>query len=115
VNPDRAKSQFEGAAVFGTSISRYGEITAKNGAIEQSNFDDYQVTRLPEAPRQTNVYIVENDAPPAGIGEPGVSALRSGALECDLRSYGQARPGVAAVEDGFQQVWQELKRSHATT
>jgi isoquinoline 1-oxidoreductase beta subunit len=72
VNPDRAKSQFEGAAVFGTSIARYGEITAKNGAIEQSNFDDYQVTRLPEAPRQTNVYIVENDAPPAGIGEPGV-------------------------------------------
>ena len=72
VNPDRAKSQFEGAAVFATSIARYGEITAKNGAIEQSNFNDYQVTRLPAAPRQTNVYIVENDAPPAGIGEPGV-------------------------------------------
>jgi isoquinoline 1-oxidoreductase beta subunit len=72
VNPDRTKSQFEGAAVFGTSIARYGEITAKNGAIEQSNFNDYQVTRMPEAPRQTNVYIVENDASPAGVGEPGV-------------------------------------------
>ena len=72
VNPDRAKSQFEGAAVFGTSIARYGEITAKNGAIEQSNFNDYQVARLPDAPRQTNVTIVESDAPPAGIGEPGV-------------------------------------------
>jgi len=72
VNPDRTKSQFEGAAVFGTSIARYGEITAKNGVIEQSNFDDYQVARLPEAPRQTNVHIVENDAPPAGVGEPGV-------------------------------------------
>jgi len=72
VNPDRTRSQFEGAAVYGTSIARYGEITAKNGAIEQSNFNDYQVTRLPEAPRQTNVYIVENEAPPAGVGEPGV-------------------------------------------
>ncbi len=72
VNPDRTRSQFEGAAVFGTSIARYGEITAKNGAIEQANFNDYQLTRLPEAPRQTNVYIVENDAPPAGVGEPGV-------------------------------------------
>ena len=72
VNPDRTKSQFEGAAVFGTSIARYGEITAKHGAIEQSNFHNYQVTRLPEAPRRTNVYIIENDAPPAGVGEPGV-------------------------------------------
>jgi isoquinoline 1-oxidoreductase beta subunit len=72
VNPDRTKSQFEGAAVFGTSIARYGEITAMNGAIEQSNFHNYPVTRLPEAPRRTNVSIVENDAPPAGVGEPGV-------------------------------------------
>jgi isoquinoline 1-oxidoreductase beta subunit len=72
VNPDRTKSQFEGAAVFGTSIARYGEITAKNGAIEQSNFNDYPVTRLNEAPHQTNVYLVENEAPPAGVGEPGV-------------------------------------------
>jgi len=72
VNPDRTKSQFEGAAVFGTSVARFGEITAKNGAIEQSNFNDYQVARLPEAPRQTNVYIAESNAPPAGVGEPGV-------------------------------------------
>ena len=72
VNPDRTKSQFEGAAVFGTSIARYGEITAKNGAIVQSNFNDYQVTRMPEAPRQTHVHIVDSDAPAAGVGEPGV-------------------------------------------
>jgi len=72
VNPGRAKSQFEGAAVFGTSVARYGEITAQSGAIVQSNFNDYQVARLPEAPRETHVQIVENDAPPAGVGEPGV-------------------------------------------
>jgi isoquinoline 1-oxidoreductase subunit beta len=72
VNPEVTKAQFEGAAVFGTSIARSGEITAKNGAIEQSNFDNYPVARINEAPYQTNVYLVESDAPPAGVGEPGV-------------------------------------------
>jgi hypothetical protein len=55
-----------------TSVARHGEITAKNGAIEQSNFNDYPVTRINEAPYQTNIHLVENDAPPAGVGEPGV-------------------------------------------
>jgi isoquinoline 1-oxidoreductase subunit beta len=72
INPDATKAQFEGAAVFGTSIARSGEITAKNGVIEQSNFSDYPVARINQAPYQTNVYIVDSDAPPAGVGEPGV-------------------------------------------
>jgi Molybdopterin-binding domain of aldehyde dehydrogenase len=75
VNPDRTRSQFEGGAVFGTSTARYGEITAKNGAIEQSNFHDYQLTRFPEAPRKTNVFMVKNDAPPAGVVNPGYRRL----------------------------------------
>ena len=72
VNPEATRSQFEGAAVFGTSIVRSGEITAKDGVIEQSNFDNYPVARMNEAPYKTNVYIVDSDAPPAGVGEPGV-------------------------------------------
>jgi isoquinoline 1-oxidoreductase beta subunit len=72
VNPEATKAQFEGAAVFGTSIVRSGAITAKDGAIEQSNFSDYPVARMNEAPYKTNVYIVDSDAPPAGVGEPGV-------------------------------------------
>jgi isoquinoline 1-oxidoreductase beta subunit len=72
VNPEVTRAQFEGAAVFGTSIVRSGEITAKNGVIEQSNFSDYPVARINEAPYQTNVYLVDSDAPPAGVGEPGV-------------------------------------------
>ncbi len=71
-NPEMARAQFEGAAVFGTSIARSGEITATNGAIDQSNFYDYPVARMPEAPQHTDVYLVDSDAPPAGIGEPGV-------------------------------------------
>jgi isoquinoline 1-oxidoreductase beta subunit len=72
VNPEVTRAQFEGAAVFGTSVARTGEITAKNGVIEQSNFDTYPVARINEVPYQTNVYLVDSDAPPAGVGEPGV-------------------------------------------
>jgi isoquinoline 1-oxidoreductase beta subunit len=72
VNPEATRAQFEGAAVFGASIVRSGEITATKGAINQSNFQDYPVARITDAPSQTNVYIVDSDAPPAGIGEPGV-------------------------------------------
>ncbi len=72
VNPEATRAQFEGAAVFGTSIVRSGEITAKNGAIQQSNFNDYPVARITEVPAQTHVYITESSAPPAGVGEPGV-------------------------------------------
>jgi len=72
VNPEQTRLQFEGAAVFGTSLARYGEITAKNGVIEQSNFNDYQIARINDAPYQVNVDIVESGAPPAGVGEPGV-------------------------------------------
>jgi isoquinoline 1-oxidoreductase beta subunit len=72
VNPEMVRQQFEGAAVMGTSLAFYGEITASNGVIDQSNFDTYQMARMNNAPRETNVYIVPSDAPPAGIGEPGL-------------------------------------------
>jgi len=72
INPEATRAQFEGAAVFGASVVRSGEITATKGAINQSNFQDYPVARISEAPYQTNVHIVESDAPPAGVGEPGV-------------------------------------------
>jgi isoquinoline 1-oxidoreductase beta subunit len=72
VNPDRVRSQFEGAAVFGASLTLMGEITATNGKIDQSNYHNYPVARINEAPHETRVHIVETDAPPAGVGEPGV-------------------------------------------
>ena len=72
VNPTTVKQQFEGAAVMGTSIAFYGEITATNGVIDQSNFDGFQIAWMNVAPRETHVHIVESDAPPAGIGEPGL-------------------------------------------
>jgi isoquinoline 1-oxidoreductase beta subunit len=72
VNPEMVKQQFEGAAVFGTSLALYGEITATNGKIDQSNFNDFPLARMNTAPRETYVHLVASEAPPAGIGEPGV-------------------------------------------
>jgi isoquinoline 1-oxidoreductase subunit beta len=75
VNPNIVNHQFEGAAVMGTSIAFYGEITATNGVIDQGNFDSFPVARMNAAPRETNIYIVESDAPPAGVGEPGLPPM----------------------------------------
>ena len=72
VSPDNIRNQFEGAAAFGMGLALFGEITATNGIINQSNFSDYEVARMPNAPRHTSVYIAESEAPPAGIGEPGL-------------------------------------------
>jgi isoquinoline 1-oxidoreductase beta subunit len=72
VNPTTVMQQFEGAAVMGTSIAMYGEITATNGVVDQSNYDGFQVARMNVTPRETHVHIVKSEAPPAGIGEPGL-------------------------------------------
>ncbi|MET0569144.1 MAG: xanthine dehydrogenase family protein molybdopterin-binding subunit [Hyphomicrobiaceae bacterium] len=74
VHPERVRSQIEGAAVMGLTLAKYGEITFKDGAVEQSNFHDYQLVRINESPIDTRVHIVEHDidVPAAGVGEPGV-------------------------------------------
>ena len=72
INTDRVHSQMEGAAIFGMSIALHGEITAKDGAIVQGNFDTYPVVRLNEAPAVIHTHIMVSNAPPGGVGEPGV-------------------------------------------
>jgi isoquinoline 1-oxidoreductase beta subunit len=73
-NPERIYSQIEGAAVMGLSLARYGEISFKNGRVEQNNFDGFQVARIDESPPITHVWIVPNgiDVPSSGVGEPGL-------------------------------------------
>jgi isoquinoline 1-oxidoreductase beta subunit len=72
INPDRVRSQMEGAAIFGMSIALHGEITAKDGAVVQGNYDTYPVVRMSEAPEAIHVHIMESTALPGGVGEPGV-------------------------------------------
>jgi isoquinoline 1-oxidoreductase beta subunit len=77
VNPERIQSQIEGAAIMGLSLAKYGEISFKDGKVQQGNFDSFPVTRMDEAPLVTNVHIVPPgaDTPPSGVGEPGVPPL----------------------------------------
>jgi isoquinoline 1-oxidoreductase beta subunit len=72
VNLERVRSQLEGAVLFGLSHALYGEISMKGGATEQSNFRDFRLMRIAEAPRKVNVDVVKSEGPPGGAGEPGV-------------------------------------------
>jgi isoquinoline 1-oxidoreductase beta subunit len=74
VNPDTIRAQMESGIVFGLSAALYGEITIKDGRVEQTNFADYRVLRINEAPR-IEVALVKSLEAPGGIGEPGTSCV----------------------------------------
>jgi isoquinoline 1-oxidoreductase beta subunit len=100
-NPDMVKSQFQGAAVFGTSLTRTGEITATNGVIDQSNFNDYAVARMNDAPVYVDVHIVESSAPPAGVGEPGVPPMAPAICNAIYAATGKRVRELPLVKNGF--------------
>lgn len=85
VNKDTVVSQLQGSAMFGLSLSFYGKITAKNGAIEQHNFNDYQMLRMLDAPK-VSVEIVESDAVATGVGEPGVPVIAPALINAIYRA-----------------------------
>ena len=72
VNRDGVKAQFEGGANFALSAALKSAITFKDGRVEQSNFHDYQVARMFDAPGKVEVHIIESDEKPTGVGEPPV-------------------------------------------
>ena len=77
VNPERVRSQLEGACVMGLGNALLSEITFKAGRVEQSNFHDYQVARMNVAPREIRVHMIPGDfeMPLGGVGEPGVPPM----------------------------------------
>ena len=74
VNPDTVRAQIQGAIIFGITAALYGEITVKDGRVQQTNFDTYQMLRMNEAPA-IEVHIVQSFEPPGGMGETGTSAI----------------------------------------
>ncbi|MBG0511604.1 xanthine dehydrogenase family protein molybdopterin-binding subunit [Agrobacterium sp. MOPV5] len=78
INPERIRSQLEGAVVQGVSLATTGEISFKDGRVEQSNFDTYEVTRIDAAPREIHVHLLPDpdySTPLGGVGEPGVPPI----------------------------------------
>jgi isoquinoline 1-oxidoreductase beta subunit len=74
VNPDTVQAQIQSGIMFGITAALYGEITLKDGRVEQSNFHDYLILRMNEAP-DVEVHIVKSAEAPGGIGETGTSAI----------------------------------------
>ena len=88
VNKNTVRSQMEGSAVFGMSLAYYGKITAKDGAIEQSNYNDYKMVRMPDAPK-IHVEIVESTENPTGVGEPGVPVIAPAIVNAIFKATGK--------------------------
>ncbi|HEX6828583.1 MAG TPA: molybdopterin cofactor-binding domain-containing protein, partial [Burkholderiales bacterium] len=74
INPDIVRAQMEGGIGFGLAAALHGEITLKDGVVEQSNFHDYPLLRFQEMPK-VEVHIVPSGANPTGVGEPGVPPI----------------------------------------
>jgi len=73
VNPDTIVAQLEGGLIFGLTAALYGEITIDKGRVQQSNFHDYRMLRIDQAPK-IEVHVIKSGEPPGGIGETGVTA-----------------------------------------
>jgi len=77
VNPDRVRSQIEGAVINGISQALLGEISFKAGRVQQDNLHQYELLRLHQAPREIRVHLMPSDfnLPLGGVGEPGVPPI----------------------------------------
>ena len=78
VNPERVRSQLEGAVIMGLSLALTGEITFRRGHVQQDNFNSYRVMRMNEAPRDIRVHLLPTSdwsIPLGGAGEPGVPPI----------------------------------------
>jgi isoquinoline 1-oxidoreductase beta subunit len=73
VNPDTIVAQLQGGLIFGLTAALYGEVTVKNGRVQQSNFNDYRMLRIDQVPA-IEVYVIKSGEAPGGIGETGTTA-----------------------------------------
>lgn len=76
VHPDQALAQMQGTINFGQSACMWGEITIKNGGVEQTNFDMYRVARMNENPKVLDIHFIKSDSTPGGLGEPGTAVIQ---------------------------------------
>ena len=88
VNPDTVRAQLEGGVMFALTATLYGEIDLDRGAVVQSNFHDYPILRMDEAPA-IEIEIIDSGTAPTGIGEPGVPPLAPAVANAVFRATGQ--------------------------
>jgi isoquinoline 1-oxidoreductase subunit beta len=88
IAPDQVAAQIESGVCYGLSAALFGEVTLKDGVVEQANFDTYRVLRHSEAP-QVETYIVASPNPPSGVGEPGTPPIGPAVANAILAATGQ--------------------------
>ncbi|MEM8498505.1 MAG: molybdopterin cofactor-binding domain-containing protein [Pseudomonadota bacterium] len=88
VNPQIVRDQMSGAIMFGLTAALYGEIDIVNGAVKQSNFHDYPILRMTEAP-EVDVIIIDSAEAPTGVGEPGLPPIGPAVANAVFRATGQ--------------------------
>ena len=88
VNPDIVRAQMEGAVMFGLTAALHGELDLENGAIKQSNFHDYPILRMNEAP-SVEVVIIDSAEEPTGVGEPGLPPIAPAVANAVFAATGQ--------------------------
>jgi isoquinoline 1-oxidoreductase beta subunit len=88
VNPDTVQAQLQGGVLYGLSAALYGDITISDGRVLQSNFNDYRVVKLADAPR-VETHVIRSGAPMGGIGEPGTPAAAPAVANAVFAATGQ--------------------------
>ena len=100
VNPRNIRAQMEGGIVFGLSATFYGEITIKDGAVEQSNFHDYRLIRLADMPK-IDVSILESGESPGGVGEEAVGPVAPAIVNALFAATGRRIRELPFSKAGF--------------
>jgi isoquinoline 1-oxidoreductase beta subunit len=101
LNKDNVKNQLEGAAIFGMSLALFGKISAKEGAVEQHNFFDYQMTRMKDAPKIHVDIMDKMHEPPTGVGEPGVPVMAPAICNAIFNATGKRVRSLPLVDFGM--------------
>jgi len=97
IAPDQIAAQMEGGTCFGLSAALFGQVTLKDGVVEQKNFDAYRVLRISEAP-SVETYIVPSTAHPSGVGEPGTPVIAPAVANALLAITGKPTTSLPFVK-----------------
>jgi isoquinoline 1-oxidoreductase beta subunit len=88
INPDIVRAQMEGSIMFGLTAALHGDMQLANGAFKESNFHDYQILRMNEAPA-VDVVIIDSQDNPTGVGEPGLPPIAPAVANAVFAATGQ--------------------------
>lgn len=100
VNPDIVLAQVEGSAMFGLTAALWGQIDVANGQVKQTNFHEYRLLRINEAP-QVKVYLVQSEAEPGGIGEPATALVAPAIANAVFRATGKRHRSLPFARHGL--------------